>query len=57
MEYITGLVSRKGRELGIPTPFNDAVMEIDRQINTGELPMDVSNYERLLARTRSAVGT
>lgn len=57
MEYITGLVSRKGRELGIPTPFNDAVMEIDRQINAGELPMDVSNYERLLARTRSAVGT
>jgi 2-dehydropantoate 2-reductase len=47
MEYIPGLVARKGRELGIPTPFNDAVVELDRQINRGELEMDRSNFERL----------
>jgi 2-dehydropantoate 2-reductase len=50
MEFITGLVSRKGRELGIPTPFNDAVRELDRQINAGEIPMDPSNFERLKKR-------
>ena len=47
MEYIPGVVSRRGRELGIPTPFNDAVVEIDRQINTGERTMDPSNLELL----------
>jgi 2-dehydropantoate 2-reductase len=47
MEYIPGVVSRRGRELGIPTPFNDAVVEIDRQINAGERKMDPSNLELL----------
>jgi 2-dehydropantoate 2-reductase len=47
MEFITGIVSRKGRELGIPTPFNDAVLEIDRRINRGEIKMDPSNFALL----------
>ncbi len=50
MEYIPGLVAKKGRELGIPTPFNDAVVEVDRMINSGEIKMDVSNFERLKAK-------
>ena len=47
MEFITGLVAKKGKELGIPTPYNDAVIEIDRQINKGEIKMDRSNFELL----------
>lgn len=47
MEYIPGVVSKKGRELGIPTPFNDAVVEIDRLINSGAIRMDASNFELL----------
>ena len=47
MEYIPGVVSRRGRELGIPTPFNDAVVEIDRQINAGARKMDPLNLELL----------
>ena len=50
MEYISGLVSKKGRELGIATPYNDAVDDIDRQINRGEIKMGRSNYELLKAR-------
>ncbi len=50
MEYIPGLVAKKGREFGIPTPFNDAVVEVDRMINSGEIKMDVSNFERLKAK-------
>ena len=49
MEFIPGLVARKGRELGIPTPAMDAVVEIDRRINRGELKMDPSNFELLKA--------
>ena len=47
MEFISGVVAKKGRELGIPTPGNDAVMEIDRRINRGEINMDRSNFELL----------
>jgi 2-dehydropantoate 2-reductase len=47
MEYIPGVVCRKGKELGIPTPFNDAVLELDRQINAGKIKMDISNLDRL----------
>ena len=54
MEYIPGLVAKKGRELGISTPFNDAVVEIDRMINSGAIKMDVSNFERL--KSRAAAG-
>ena len=54
MEFISGLVTRKGRELGIPTPCNDAVVEIDRRINQGLLKMDRSNFELLQERIRSA---
>jgi 2-dehydropantoate 2-reductase len=50
MEFITGIVTHKGKQLGIPTPFNDAVLEIDRRINRGEIKMDPSNFELLKAR-------
>jgi 2-dehydropantoate 2-reductase len=55
MEFITGLVTKKGKELGIPTPFNDAVVGIDRQINKGEIKMDRSNFE--LLKTKIAAAT
>ena len=55
MEFITGVVTKKGKELGIPTPYNDAVVEIDRQINKGEIKMDRSNLE--LLKTRIAAAT
>ena len=47
MEFIPGLVSRKGKELGIATPCNDAIVEIDRMINRREIPMDRANFELL----------
>lgn len=51
MEFISGVVAKKGKELGIPTPGNDAVVEIDRQINTGQIKMGRSNFELLKAKT------
>jgi len=45
--HISGLVARKGRELGIPTPANDAVTELDRRINAREIAMDASNFDAL----------
>jgi 2-dehydropantoate 2-reductase len=54
MEFIPGVVARKGRELGIPTPCNEAVVEIDRKINQGLLKMERSNFELLQERIRAA---
>jgi len=47
IEFISGLVARKGKELGIPTPANDAVTALDRRINRGELTMSADNYALL----------
>ena len=54
MEFISGVVSKKGRELGIATPFNDAVVEIDRAINRGEIKMDRSNFDLLKSKSAGA---
>lgn len=50
IEFINGLVSRRGKELGIPTPYNDAVSELAREINRGSLKMDPAIYDRLKAK-------
>jgi len=47
MAYISGVVARKGRELGIDVSFNAAVTEIDRRINSGEIAMGRENFELL----------
>jgi 2-dehydropantoate 2-reductase len=47
MNLISGLVSEGGRKHGIRTPFNNAVVEIDRRINEGETPMGVENFDLL----------
>ena len=47
LEFIPGAVSKRGRELGIATPFNDAIVEIDRMINRGELAMSADNFKLL----------
>lgn len=55
--WISGVVSRKGRELGIATPSNDAVVAIDRRINAGELAMEAANFERLKAEIAARSGS
>lgn len=47
MDLITGHVCRGGAEHGIRTPYNNAVAELDRQINEKETPMGPENFERL----------
>jgi 2-dehydropantoate 2-reductase len=56
IRFINGLVCDEGRRLGIPTPANDAVVEIDRRINAGLLPMDVRNLDLLTSLIAAADG-
>jgi len=45
VDYLNGLVARKGKEKGVPTPVNDAVVKVMRRVDDGELKPDGSNAE------------
>ena len=47
VEFLSGVVSRTGREVGIPTPANDAVVEVCRRIDRGELRPNPANLHLL----------
>jgi 2-dehydropantoate 2-reductase len=46
--YMNGLVCRKGLEVGIPTPYNDAIVEAMRGIDDGSLKPDPSNVDLII---------
>ena len=47
LDFFNGLVISKGRELGVPTPVNEAVLDVVRLIERGELKPAAANVERL----------
>ena len=50
MDYINGLVSRKGRESGVPTPMNDAAATMIKRLERGEMgpdPVNIAKMEEL----------
>ncbi len=47
-DYMNGLVSLKGQEVGVPTPFNDAIVEAMHGIDEGSLKPDPVNVDRIL---------
>ena len=52
VDYINGLVARKGRESGIATPMNDAVVAMMKRLERGEMgpaPENIGALERLAA--------
>lgn len=54
LEHITGTVVRKGRETGVPTPANDAVMTLGREIAAGNRAMDPANLADLKEHLKPA---
>lgn len=47
VEYLNGYVAAKGREVGIPTPMNEAVVRLVQRVETGDLSPGVGNLEQL----------
>jgi len=43
VDYINGLVARKGQEAGVPTPMNEEAVKIVKKLETGELVPDPEN--------------
>ncbi|MEI6320326.1 MAG: 2-dehydropantoate 2-reductase [Pseudomonadota bacterium] len=59
VQALTGVVVGKGRALGVPTPANAAVLEVNRRIDAGLLQPDPSNValaEALIAAATDAGG-
>jgi len=49
VDYLNGLVVRKGEEKGIPTPVNKAVVDAMHRLDAGELKSDPANLELFAA--------
>lgn len=47
IDYVNGFIARKGREVNVPTPLNEAVNSMVKQIEQGKLKQSVSNLETL----------
>jgi len=47
VDQLNGLVVKKGREAGMPTPLNEAIVALTRKIQFGELKPDRSNLKLL----------
>lgn len=45
IDYLNGYVARKGREYGVATPVNDAVIAIVKEIESGARPVSPRNFE------------
>jgi 2-dehydropantoate 2-reductase len=48
VDYLNGYVVRKGREAGVPTPMNEAVVEVTKRIEGGELKQGPANIPLLI---------
>jgi 2-dehydropantoate 2-reductase len=51
--YLNGLVAGHGIRLGIPTPANQAIVEVMRQIEQEMIPANISNINLAIALTKS----
>ena len=49
IDYLNGYVSERGREAGVPTPFNDAILRTVHSFPTGTLTPDMKNLAPLVS--------
>jgi 2-dehydropantoate 2-reductase len=47
VEFLNGYVVRKGKDLGVPTPMNEAIVKVTQRMEAGELKPDPSNLSLL----------
>lgn len=50
MQFLTGVIVARGKEVGVPTPYNEIVRQMDQEINEGRLRMEVGNLDVLKQR-------
>ena len=48
IDFMNGLICRKGQEFGVPTPYNDAIVEAMHGIDDGSIKPGPSNVDRIV---------
>ena len=48
VDHLNGYVSRKGAEVGIATPVNDAIRSLANRVESGALKPSVENLAEIL---------
>jgi 2-dehydropantoate 2-reductase len=49
VRYLNGVVVQKGKEVGVPTPMNEVILDLMLKIENGDVKPDPSNLETLKA--------
>jgi 2-dehydropantoate 2-reductase len=50
VDFLNGYLVRKGQEVGVPTPMNDAIVEVAKRVESGELAQGPANLTLLVER-------
>ncbi len=53
MGYLNGLIVRKGREFGVPTPTHEAVLSVWNRLERGEIRQDASNLDLVASAAKA----
>jgi len=56
IDYLNGLVSDKGKEIGVDTPYSDAVTQVLKAVESGEFGVGMDNIKRVSDIVRSYHG-
>jgi 2-dehydropantoate 2-reductase len=55
IDYLNGYVSARGREAGIRTPVNDAIVTVLKEVEAGLVAADPANVDRVWGLSRDAL--
>ena len=55
IDHINGFVVEQGRRIGVPTPFNAAIVPVVKGVESGEFQVGVENVERVESIARAEV--
>ena len=55
IDYLNGYVSARGREVGVPTPVNDAIVTVFKEVEAGVRAPDPANVDRVWELTHETM--
>ena len=50
IDFLNGYIVKKGREVGVPTPVNEAVVEMVKEVEAGKRKLTIKNLEEIWNR-------
>jgi 2-dehydropantoate 2-reductase len=55
IDYLNGYVAARGREVGVPTPVNDAIVTVLKEVESGVRAPDPANVDRVWDLSRESI--